>query len=95
VADNAKELQLPMKKNLIFVGLLIVALALAGNLIWGEKYKCAHCQKRFSTLPYQELMYMMKQPISYDHVSDEVPTYCSCACGLEAKKKLGYDYICH
>ena len=57
-----------------------------------SSYVCAECGIRFSSQPYQCVMYRCFQD-RYGNVT-ALDTYCSCSCGIRGMRRKGFRFEC-
>ena len=56
------------------------------------KYTCDECGDKFSSQPYQCIMYRCFQDRNGNVTA--LDTYCSCSCGIRGMRKKGFSYEC-
>ena len=73
--------------------IIIIFVFIFSSCSTSSKYTCDECGDKFSSQPYQCIMYNCFQDKN-GNVSSGLDTYCSCSCGISGMRKKGFRYNC-
>ena len=83
----------------VYIGITILILWIIGSLLppstsssSSSSYYCDECGDGISGQPYQCVFYACTKART---VAPGLDTFCSCACGVEHRRKEGFNYTCN